>query len=519
MAGTAIIIGAGPAGLTAAYELLKHTDIIPVIVEEANEVGGLSKTVMYKGNRMDIGVHRFFSKSDEVLNWWQHILPIEANGNDIAISYQNKQTVLHPSTKENRNEDDVMLVLPRQSRIYFEGNFFDYPVKLNKQTLQNLGLLRIAGIGISYIKSKVFPKKPEVTLEDFFINRFGGKLYLTFFKDYTEKVWGVPPAKIGAEWGAQRVKGLSLTSAIKHLLLNKSSHKKDIEQKHTETSLIEKFLYPKYGAGQMWQAVAKEIEKLGGKILLNHKIIKIHNKEDIIESITALNKNNKEEINISGDYFISSMPVKDIVAGFSSPLNTSAVKIAAQLMYRDFIIVGVLLSDLKLKNKDGSAIQDSWLYIQEKKVKIGRLQVYNNWSKAMISDEKNYWLGLEYFCNEGDEIWNLTNEQMTSLAINELVSINIINREDVLDITVLHAQKAYPSYIGAYSRFDELRHELDKIKNLFLVGRNGMHKYNNQDHSMLTAMQAVENIKNGMVDKENIWSINTGQEYHEEKTC
>lgn len=513
---TAIIIGAGPAGLTAAYEFLEHTDIIPIILEATPDIGGLSKTVKYNGNRLDMGPHRFFSKSDRVMNWWFNILPVDSNEEDITITYHNKQTTVHNTARHPQNPDDVMVVCNRLTRIYFLGKLFSYPVKLNKETIQNLGFIRITRIGFSYMKSKIFPRKPETTLEDFFINRFGKELYLTFFKDYTEKVWGTPTSQISAAWGAQRVKGLSLTKTILHFFKTKKK-KADIQQKDTETSLIEKFLYPKYGPGQMWEAVAKRIEAKGGKILLNHEVKKITNKNNRIESVIAVNKTTGEEINFTGDYFISTMPIKDLVNGFVFPADERAKNIAANLIYRDFIAVGLLLKDLKLKNKDGSAVKDNWLYIQEKEVKVGRLQIYNNWSPRMIKDSNTYWLGLEYFCNEGDELWSMDDAAMINFAKKELAAINIIEEDKVLDATVVKVPKTYPSYVGVYDQFAEVQNYMDSFTNLFLIGRNGMHKYNNQDHSMLTAMQAVENIKKGSTDKSNIWSINTEEEYHESK--
>jgi protoporphyrinogen oxidase len=513
---TAIIIGAGPAGLTAALELLEHTDVIPIILESEDGIGGLSKTLQYKGNRLDIGPHRFFSKSDKVMDWWQNIMPVAYN-DDVVVSYQNKQVSIHPKNKPV-NKEEVMIVLDRLTRIYFLGKLFSYPIQLNGETIKNLGLWRITKIGFSYMKAQVFQRKPEKTLEDFFINRFGKELYLTFFKDYTEKVWGIPTSQISAEWGAQRVKGLSLTKAVKHLLFAKKKKKAGVEQKETETSLIEKFLYPKYGPGQMWGLVAKMVEERGGKILLNHSVKALHTEVNKVKAVVAINKINGEEITYEGDYFISTMPVKDLVEGIPQA-PPEVVNIAKQLVYRDFIIVGILLKQLKLKNKDQSPIGDNWVYIQEKNVKLGRLQVYNNWGGGMVADPGTYWLGLEYFCNIGDEIWSLTDEAIVKLAAKELAMINIAEEKDVLDATVVRVPKTYPSYVGVYDKFDTVRNFLDSFENLFLVGRNGMHKYNNQDHSMLTAMQAVENIRAGVTDKSNIWSINTEQEYHEESAA
>ncbi len=510
---TAIIIGAGPAGLTAAYEFLEHTDIIPIILEANETVGGLSRTTIYKGNRLDIGPHRFFSKSERVMEWWQKILPIDnTEQKDITITYHNQQTTVHPD-QVLYDSEKVMLVFDRLTRIYFLGKLFSYPIKLNRETISNLGLIRIMRIGLSYIKSKFFPRKPEVTLEDFFINRFGKELYLTFFKDYTEKVWGTPTNKISAAWGAQRVKGLSLSKTIKHFFSQKKKKSTDIGQQETETSLIEKFLYPKYGTGQMWETVANIIKEKGGKILLQHEVTGIWQNDNRIESVKAVNKLTGEEIKLSGDYFISSMAVKDLLIAFNQP-DTNALTIASQLAYRDFIVVGLLVKDIRLKNPDGSPVKDNWLYIQEKNVKLGRLQIYNNWGDKMINDPNTYWLGLEYFCNQYDDIWQMDDKAMISFAAKELASINIIKEADVLDGTLLRVPKTYPSYIGAYEYFDQVKNYTDQFPNLFLIGRNGMHKYNNQDHSMLTAMTVVDNIRNSISTKENIWNVNTEQEYN-----
>lgn len=513
----AIIIGAGPAGLTAAFELLEHTDIIPVIIEASADIGGLSRTINYKGNRMDIGGHRFFSKSDKVMQWWLKLLPIDQTNSGATISFQNKHAHVPATAAPVTNSDEVMLLVNRVSRIYFLKKLFSYPVKLNKETIRHLGLWRITRIGFSYMKAKIFPRRPERSLEDFFINRFGKELYHTFFKDYTEKVWGIPTNQISAEWGAQRVKGLSLSKTIRHFLFSNKKKKQSIEQKETETSLIEKFLYPRLGPGQLWEIAARKIIARGGQIVMNSEVKTIMNNGNRIEAVTAIDKETGKTTTFTGDYFISSMPVKDLVKGMSNVPGT-VQKVANDLVYRDFIIVGILLKDLQLKNNDGSPIRDNWLYIQEKNVKLGRVQVYNNWGDSMVAKPGTFWLGLEYFCNEGDELWQLSEEEMIRLAIQELESIGIVKASDVLDAMMAKVPKTYPSYVGAYEQFDMVREYIDTFENLFLIGRNGMHKYNNQDHSMLTAMQAVENIRTGNTDKSVIWSINTEQEYHEDNS-
>lgn len=512
----AIIIGAGPAGLTAALELLRTTDIIPIILEESQAIGGISRTVNYKGNRMDIGGHRFFSKSDTVMNWWLQLFPIEPsdNAHDLTITYQNKTTQVANATKnENQHSPDlIMLVRNRLSRIFYLRKFFSYPIKLSFDTLAALGWGRTVKIGFSYIKVRIFPIKQEKNLEDFFINRFGSELYRTFFKDYTEKVWGLPCNQISAEWGAQRIKGVSISKAIRHAIKTNLTKPNDsISQKNTETSLIERFLYPKFGPGQLWEEVARQIKEKGGEIHFDKKVDKIRFSNNQIAAVHCA------EQEYTGDYFLSTMPVKDLIQNMTPAVPNNVLEVASQLGYRDFITVGLLVKKLKVANPDGSRILDNWVYIQESDVKIGRLQIFNNWSPYMVENPENTWLGLEYFCNEGDDLWQKSDTDFLQFAIDELDNIHIIDRADVLDGTVVRVPKTYPAYFGVYDRFKEIRDFTDNIENLFLIGRNGMHKYNNQDHSMLTAMKAVENIKNNVLSKDNIWEINTEMEYHEEK--
>jgi len=508
----AIIIGAGPAGITAAYELLLQTGIEPLILEAGADTGGISKTINYKGNRIDIGGHRFFSKSQRVMDWWMNILPVESNGEAIEITYHNQHTTVKPLTSGDADPEKRMLVRDRLSRILFGGKFFNYPLQLNLETLRKLGMKRLVRIGFSYTKARLFPIKNEKSLEDFFINRFGRELYETFFRDYTEKVWGVPCTSISPEWGRQRVKGLSLTTT----LLNTFRKKKDdsIAQKDTATSLIEKFLYPKYGPGQLWETALEKVLEKGGGIEYNAKVtgITVSGKRIVAVTTTDAKGIAKE---YTGDYFISSMPIVELINGMGTAVPAPVKEIANALQYRDFIMVGILVKKLKATNDDGTPIKDNWIYIQEKKVKLGRLQIYNNWSPFMVKDPGTVWLGLEYFCNAGDELWSKTDEQLVEMAKQEIVSIDIINSEDFLDATVIRMPKTYPSYVGAYKDFDVIKEFTDEFENLFLVGRNGMHKYNNQDHSMLTAMQAVENIMAGITGKANIWAINTDDEYHE----
>jgi protoporphyrinogen oxidase len=512
----AIIIGGGPAGLTAALEFLRKTGIKPIVIEQSKYWGGITRTVNYKGNMVDIGGHRFFSKSDVIMDWWQSILPIQPEAGKIKISYQNKQKEIVNSNTNVVDRDKVMLVRKRKSRIYYMKTFFDYPVSLSYDTISKLGFWRTFVLGLSYMKSRLFPIKPEENLEDFFVNRFGKKLYETFFKEYTEKVWGIPCNKISAEWGAQRIKGLSISKAILHILkktfTGKSSGEKDISQKDTETSLIEYFLYPKYGAGQMWEEVADIVKNEGGELYQNIKVIRIEVDGKKIQKVKAKNIETGEIIEFSGDYFISTMPVQELINSLSTDVPANVKEISDGLLYRDFITVGILVKKLLVGN-----ILDNWIYIQEPGVKIGRLQIFNNWSPYMVSDTNTYWIGAEYFCNEGDAINNMSDIEMSAIAVNELAEIGMIDKADFLDSIVIRMPKTYPAYFGTYSRFSEVREYLDGFENLFLVGRNGMHKYNNQDHSMLTAITAVDNIKNNVPSRGNIWEINTEDEYNESR--
>lgn len=525
---TAIIIGAGPAGLTAAYELLEKTDIKPIVFEASNDIGGISKTVRYKGNRIDIGGHRFFSKSDRVMEWWLNILPIEKTpkSKTFTLKYQGKVRELAGGDgADPRKTDNVMLVRSRLSRIFYGGKFYNYPITLEAQTLKNLGFKRIVKMGLSYIAVKIKPRQ-ENNLEDFYINRFGKELYNTFFRDYTEKVWGVPCSEIAADWGAQRVKGLSVAKTLQHAIKKALTPKKsgDISQKNTETSLIEYFLYPKLGPGHMWETVAKIVKKRGGEVHKNHVVTKIYAKKGKIVAVDVKDTKTNKTTKVSGDYFFSTMPINELIAAFDGVKVPKKVQhIANNLPYRDFITVGLLMKKLKIKNETDrktkyNIVPDNWIYIQEPGVKVGRLQIFNNWSPYLVKDEKNVWIGLEYFVNEGDELWSKTDKDMATFGIDELASINIIDKKDVIDSTVIRVKKTYPAYFGTYAEFDKVRKFTDSFENLFLIGRNGQHRYNNQDHSMLTAMVAVENIVKGVKSKSNLWKINAEKEYHEEKT-
>ena len=523
---TAVIIGAGPAGLTAALELLRHTDIKPIVIEATGLNGGISTTINHKGNRIDIGGHRFFSKSDRVMDWWLEILPVDQSAfnsqTEIQISYHNRHRTIEADkpVPENRSEDEVMLIRNRTSRIFYGGKFYDYPVSLSAQTILNLGIFRTIKIGFSYIYASLFPIKNEITLEEFFINRFGRELYATFFRDYTEKVWGVPCSEITAEWGAQRIKGLSITKAVLHAAKQLFSPAKNINQKQTETSLIEYFLYPKFGPGQMWDVVARDVVALGGEIHYHYRVDEIDLGLSGVTGVSCVNPETADRYEIAADYCFSSMPIRDLVKAIHPDVPRNVKKVSDGLIYRDFITVGLLVNKLKVLPKSpgqSGLIPDNWIYIQEPHVKLGRLQIFNNWSPTMVADQDTVWIGLEYFCNEGDEFWTLPDQELINMAIDEVDSINIIDKQEVIDQVIVRMPKAYPAYFGTYDQLHVVRAHLDDVTNLFLVGRNGMHKYNNQDHSMLSAITAVENIVNGITDKQNIWDINTEEEYHESK--
>jgi protoporphyrinogen oxidase len=511
---TAVIIGGGPAGLTAAYEFVKHSEIVPIVIEMSEFWGGISRTENHNGNRIDIGGHRFFSKSEIVMDWWQEILPIYSEESSVNIAYQNQSKKIEIENKNNVvNKDNILLVRKRKSRIFFNKKFFDYPISLSFQTILNLGFFNTFLIGLSYAKAVFFPIKKQITLEHFFINRFGSRLYKTFFRDYTEKVWGVPCSEISSEWGAQRIKGLSitktLTNAIKNIFKNSKS---DLSQKNIETSLIEYFLYPKFGPGQMWETVAEKVKIEGAILKQNSKIVAINIDNNKVSSVIVENRFTKEKETIACDFCISTMPIQELIKGLSCPVPIKVQEVASGLMYRDFVTVGLLLDKINFK------LEDNWIYIQESYVKVGRIQVFNNWSPFMVNDENKFWIGLEYFCNETDEIWRYSETEMIQFASDEMIKLGFINSVDtVLDAKVIKVPKTYPAYFGSYSEFNQIRNFTDTIENLFLVGRNGMHKYNNQDHSMLTAMQAVQNIINNDTDKSNIWSINTEEVYHEQK--
>lgn len=479
---TALIIGAGPAGLTAAYELLTKTDDVkPVILEELDCVGGISRTVFFEGNGIDIGGHRMFSKSPLILDLWETFLPKDKNPDE---------------------EDAVMMTRQRFSEILYSRKLFNYPISMSFKTFKNMGLKRTVKAGFSYLKS-CFKKREEITLEDFMINRFGQVLYEMFFEKYTEKVWGRHPRDISKEWGEQRIKGLSLIKAV----LN-AFHL----SKKKETTLIDEFLYPKYGCGQLWNLMLDEITRLGGEIHYRSKVLGFENDENSIKSVKI--EYNGEIQSYQADYLFSSMPVKDLVAGLQNqPEQVNDV--AKALPYRDYMLVGLYVDDINLK-ENGKITKDCWIYIQEDDVKVGRMQIMNNWSPYLVKDKNKVFISLEYFCNEGDSYWNMSDEEFINFSIDEVVKLGIVDKNKVISSTRLKVKKAYPAYFDSYEQFDIVREQLDKFDNLYCIGRNGQHRYNNMDHSMLTAIEAVKILK-GQSNRENLWNINAEKEYHESK--
>lgn len=510
-----LIIGAGPAGLTAGLELLRKGggNYSVTLLEKSGRAGGISATVRHNGNCMDLGGHRFFSKDERVNEWWESLLKMQG-----APSYDDKLLCRQKSLSKNgpnpENDDRVMLLRQRISRIYYLNKFFDYPVSLKMQTILNLGFTRTLKSGFSYLHA-VVDKKEETSLENFYINRFGKELYSMFFEGYTEKLWGRRPCEISADWGAQRVKGIS----IKEVLKNAASKLFSSKSASSEASLIEEFKYPKFGPGQLWETAAQEFTRLGGKIVFNSQADKINLLDGKIMSVSAGGRE------YPADIFISSMPIKDLINAFEGADVPENIKeIANGLPYRDFVTVGLLVDRLALKNETdiktiSDIVPDCWIYVQDKGVKLGRIQIFNNWSPYLIKDINNtVWLGLEYFCCEGDDFWNMDEKKCVDFAFSELKKIGVADCETkLLDYHRERVAKAYPAYFDSYKDLPEVVNYLNGFENLYCVGRNGQHRYNNMDHSMMTAFETVSNIITGKSDKANIWNVNTEKEYHEEK--
>lgn len=517
-----LIIGAGPAGLTTAYELLKlgKNEYEVTIIEKDMKVGGISKTVNLDENHLvDTGIHRFFSKNDEVNKIWNEILPIQSKPayDDIKLD-RKKEFAINGSDPEI--EEKSLLIKDRYTRIYYKNNFFDYPVSIKFQNIKKLGIFTIIKAGLSYLKS-VFIKRKEDSLENFYINRFGKVLYSIFFENYTEKVWGIHPSKISADWGVQRVKGISISEVLKDSVKKLFKLKNQI---NTETSLIEKFYYPKLGAGQMWEEMAKQVKKMGGKIIKNAEVIGININNNIVDEIEY--KVNNRKIKEKIDILISSMPIKDLILSMNCNIPKEIIHIASNLPYREFMTVCMLVKKLNLSNQTkiktiGNNVPDDWIYIQEPDVKLGRIQIFNNWSPYLFKDkeelEKDVLIGAEYFCSEGDCYWNMSDDEFIKFAEKELIQIGIIDSNDLITAKRIKIKKAYPAYFGTYKNIDKIIKFVDKFQNLYCIGRNGQHRYNNMDHSMLTGIETVKTIINEKKSNNAIWNVNTEKEYHEIK--
>lgn len=460
-----LIIGAGPAGLAASLKLVENEKKI-ILLEKEDQVGGLCKTKECKGFRFDLGGHRFFTKSSEVNELWEKTL-----GKDF-------------------------LIRPRISKIYYKNRFFNYPLK-PFNSLSNLGIIESIMILKSYIKYKFSPYKNEENFEQWVCNRFGKRLFNHFFKSYTEKLWGIPCNEISAEWAAQRIKGLSLTSAIKNSLF---------KQKNREIkTLVSEFKYPKYGAGMMYDKMAENIKKQKGKILLNHNIIQINHKNFKIKSLVTIKNNQK--IKFKSDYIISSMPITELIQILNPKPSKEVLKAAENLKYRSLITVNLIL---KSKNFP----EDNWIYVHSSEVKLGRIQNFKQWSPHMVKEKRHISLGLEYSCEEGDNLWDMSDEELKEFAFGELELIRLVKKKDFVDAFVTRIPKAYPIYdLNYQENLEVIKRYLSKFRNLQLIGRYGMFKYNNMDHSILTGLCAAENI---LGKNHNIWGINVDKEYQEE---
>lgn len=457
------MVGAGPAGLTAAYELIKN-GFKPIILEKGDKVGGLARTEVYKGYRFDIGGHRFYTKIPEIQQLWQEMLK------------------------------EKFIKVARMSRIYYRGKFFNYPLNIFN-ALKNMGLWESVLIVLSYLKAQLLPRRREETFEDWVSNRFGDRLYRIFFKTYTEKVWGIACNRIQAEWAAQRIKGLSLFTAVANAVFGKRNVK----------SLIEEFHYPELGPGMMWERFGEWIERQGGEVHLNTETLKVCMESSRVRSVRALQ--NGREVEYTGDYFVSSMPINELVLAFDPLPPAEIVDAASRLSYRDFIIVSLVLNRSEL-------FPDNWIYVHTQNVKVGRIQNFKNWSVKMVPDPERTCVGMEYFTTLGDELWSMTDEQLIDLARREIEQIGLARSSEVMDGVVIRQLKAYPVYdTGYFEHLRKIREFLSGIENFQTIGRNGMHHYNNQDHSMLTGILAARNI---LGEKHDLWEVNTERSYYEE---
>ena len=460
-----IIIGGGPAGLTAGYELTKH-NIRPIVLEQYDKVGGLARTESYKDYHFDMGGHRFFTKSEPVNQMWHEVL------------------------------GDEFLRRPRLSRIFYQDKFFFYPLQI-WNALSGLGLWQAILVVLSFVWWQIFPHKKEETFEQWVTNRFGQRLFEIFFKTYTEKVWGIPCSELKAEWAAQRIKNLSLTSALMSMVVKPGD---------SITTLIEEFHYPRFGPGMLWTEVKNQIEEREGEVLLNSPVTRIHRTGNCIDYV-VVSKNDSDEHIVPGTDFISSMPVSEFVKKLD-PVPADVLEAANKLNYRDFLTVCLIVNKTEL-------FPDNWIYIHSPEVKVGRIQNFKNWSPDMVPDPSRTSLGMEYFCTEGDDLWNMQDADLIELAKREVERIGIAKGQDIMDGCVFRVHKAYPVYDADYAEYLQIVREfVDGLENFQTIGRNGLHRYNNQDHSMITGMLAVRNLMFG--EKNDLWSVNADAEYHEE---
>lgn len=516
-----VIVGAGPAGITCGLEILRRDpDGFDVeIIEATDAIGGISRTVNVQGNRMDIGGHRFFSKDPEIMAWWKDILPLQgAPAYDDAVLGRERPVV--SGGPDPDEDDDVLLHRQRVSRIFYDNAFFDYPLNLNGKTLRTMGFGRTMSVGFSYIGSSMH-KLPETSLENFYINRFGRKLYSMFFEGYTEKLWGRHPSVISADWGAQRVKGLSIRAVLKDMFTRKPD---GTDQSKTETSLIKQFLYPKHGPGQLWETAARRFRDLGGRLSYRTEAEHLTFGEDGGVTSVECTTGDGTIRSIPCDILVSSMPLNDLARACDSVMPSDIASVAEGLPFRDFVTVGLLVDHLRIHNETdmptlSDIVPDDWIYVQDDGVKLGRVQIFNNWSPYMVADvEGTVWVGLEYFCTEGDSFWTMPEEDCFAQARSELVRIGILDEDT--PILLSHRErvkKAYPAYFDTYADIDVLRDWLKARPNLYCVGRNGQHRYNNMDHSMLTAIYAADAICDGSRTQDDIWSVNTETAYQEER--
>jgi protoporphyrinogen oxidase len=471
------IIGAGPAGLTAAYALAKSGAGVTVLEADPLHVGGISRTVNYRGYCFDIGGHRFFSKSAEIEQLWRELLP------------------------------DDLLERPRSSRIYYRGHLFSYPLQA-ADALRKLGLLEATRCVLSYLRARVFPVKHPRSFEDWVTNQFGSRLFQIFFKTYTEKVWGMSCKEISADWAAQRIQGLSLTTAILNSLRS-ALPARSVDRRKVIKTLIHSFRYPRKGPGMMWEACTARVRALGGEVRLGQKVVGCSFDRKRQKWTVTYQSTDGEQQSLEADHVISSAPMRQLAQGISPPLSAAALKAAGSLRYRDFLTVAVIL-------KDRQQFSDNWIYIHDPAVKVGRIQNFKSWSPEMVPDPATNCYGLEYFCFSGDKLWNSPDAELIELAKRELATIGLVDPADVIDGCVVRQPKAYPVYDDHYvENVRIVREELEnRFPTLHLVGRNGMHKYNNQDHAMMTALLCAKNILAGRQIYD-VWRVNQDAEYHE----